>query len=392
MNNKLLNKPVVNQVNLEATINPTVFFTGKTKAFFVFGLVFVLLAVLLLPLTPTTGTSALSSFSVTPTVKANSVYYNLSGGALSLSITPTTTNQITTNDDWSGIASVEGYFGRNLTGTHGVDPQTVLGTEFTNNALPSIGNTQVNANKGNPSAYNAGGVTEFDTGTPIGIGFQGNVQANPYLVFYLNTTGRTNIKMSYTVTDLDSGSNNAISALALQYRIGDTGNFTNIPEAFIADATDGPNLGGRVTTINVTLPAAVDNQPKVQVRMITTNSANSSGSSTPDEWTGINNIVIGQLSPTAATVPISGHVTTPLGRGISGVRLSLTDSNGQIRTTASGSFGYYQFDDVQAGETYILEAKGKHYTFSQPLQVLNINEETTEVNFIANSEKKLRVF
>ncbi len=74
------------------------------------------------------------------------------------------------------------------------------------------------------------------------------------------------------------------------------------------------------------------------------------------------------------------------------VRLSLTDSSGQVRTATTTSFGYYRFDAVQAGETYILSARGKHYTFSQPLQVLSVNEEANEVNFIADSEKRIRDF
>jgi hypothetical protein len=98
------------------------------------------------------------------------------------------------------------------------------------------------------------------------------------------------------------------------------------------------------------------------------------------------------LAPTAATVSVSGRVTTISGRGIMNVRLSLTDSNGEVRTATTTSFGYYRFDDVQAGETYTLAASGKHYTFSQSIQVLNINEETNEVNFVANSEKRLRIF
>jgi hypothetical protein len=92
------------------------------------------------------------------------------------------------------------------------------------------------------------------------------------------------------------------------------------------------------------------------------------------------------MSPTAATVSISGRVMTASGRGIMNVRLSLTDSSGQVRTARTTSFGYYRFDDVQAGETYILSAIGKRYTFSQPVQVLNINEETDAVNFIADSK------
>lgn len=99
-----------------------------------------------------------------------------------------------------------------------------------------------------------------------------------------------------------------------------------------------------------------------------------------------------QLAPTAATVSINGRVASITGRGIRGVRLSLTDSSGAIRTATTTASGYYQFDDVQAGETYILSATAKHYTFSQPVQVLNINDEMTEVNFIANTEKRVRSF
>jgi hypothetical protein len=94
------------------------------------------------------------------------------------------------------------------------------------------------------------------------------------------------------------------------------------------------------------------------------------------------------VTPTAATVSISGRVMTSNRRGIRNVRLSLTDSSGLVRTATTTSFGYYRFDDVQAGETYILSAIGKRYTFSQPVQVLNITGDTSEVNFIANSERR----
>jgi hypothetical protein len=96
--------------------------------------------------------------------------------------------------------------------------------------------------------------------------------------------------------------------------------------------------------------------------------------------------------PTAATVAISGHVTSLIGRGITGVSLLLTDSEGNTRTAVSTAGGYYQFTDVQVGETYIISATGKRFTFSQSVQVLSVNEETSEVNFIANSEKRLRAF
>jgi hypothetical protein len=93
------------------------------------------------------------------------------------------------------------------------------------------------------------------------------------------------------------------------------------------------------------------------------------------------------LGTTAATVSVSGRVISTTGRGIGGVRLSLTDSQGNVRTATTTSFGYYRFDDVQAGGTYILSASSKRYTFSQPVQVLNINEETNQIDFIANPKK-----
>lgn len=126
--------------------------------------------------------------SLTTPASATSVYHHVASSSLRLRLTSATENMISSNDDRSNVPSVERYMGRNLTATHGVDPQTVLGTEFNSNALPDGNNTQINANKGNPSAYNAGGLTEFDKGDFLAFGFQGKVQANPYLVFYLDTT------------------------------------------------------------------------------------------------------------------------------------------------------------------------------------------------------------
>ena len=95
---------------------------------------------------------------------------------------------------------------------------------------------------------------------------------------------------------------------------------------------------------------------------------------------------------TAATVSLTGRVITQDGRGVSGVQISLTDSDGNARTAVTTSFGYYRFDDVEAGGTYVLSAAGKHYTFSQAVQVLNITQDMNAVDFIANFEKRIRSF
>jgi len=313
------------------------------------------------------------------TTKANGTYHSLSSGNLNFNITALTANQISTNDNWSGVSGVEGYFGQNLTATHGIDPQTVLGTEFAGDTLPTTP-TQINANKSNPSAYNAGGLAEFDSGTYLAIGFQGNVQANPYLVFYLNTMGRSSVTINYDVTDIDSGNNNAVSPVALQYRVGSSGLFTNLPDGYIADATDGPNIGGRVTTKSVVLPSNASNQPQVQVRILTTNAANSSGSSTPDEWVGVNNVVVSSLGPTVADISITGRVFGTYGRPESQATVTLTDMKGGIRYTRTNTFGYYRFVGVQAGDGCVLSVHSRRFQY-EPV-FITLLDDMSAVNFV----------
>lgn len=360
------------------------FRSDAVKAATAFVAVFSLLFALSVP-NPLIGDGKnLPSGGVVAPASASAVYYNFSAGGLWLNLSPSNTNMITSNDDWSGVASVEGYEGRNLTGTHGIDPRTVLGTEFTNSALPTTASTQVNANKGNPSAYNAGGITEFDRDDIyFAFGFQGNVQANPYMVFYLNTVGRSSVKVNYDVIDIDAGSNNSVSPVALQYRIGETGNFTNLPDGFVADATDGPNLHGRVTSKSVTLPAAADNKPQVQVRIITTNAAGTDGNSTPDEWIGVNNILITASLTTAGSATIGGRVVSPYGRGLANATVTMFDVFGERRTARANSFGYYRFADVPAGRVYYFQVNSKKYVFEEPIRVLSVEDDFGALDFYA---------
>lgn len=341
---------------------------------------FLLTAVMIAGLTCYEGTDSSNSYRVTPVVHAGGSYASLAAGNLSFSITPATANVITSNNNWTGFPSVEGYFGLNLTPTHGVDPQTILGTEFAGNTLPNSP-PQVNANKSNPSAYNAGGLAEFDSGPYLALGFQGNTQANPYLVFFVNTLGRSNVTITYQVTDIDGGSNNAVSQLALQYRTGPSGLFTNIPAGFIADATDGPNLSGRVTTKTVLLPTDAWNKPQIQIRLITTNAANTSGGSTPDEWIGVNNVIVSGVAPTAGPVEISGRVLSDAGRSIGGANVYATDETGSTRRVSTNSFGYYRFTGLVAGQTYILVATSRQYTFAP--MVLTPTDDLAGVNFVS---------
>ena len=85
--------------------------------------------------------------------------------------------------------------------------------------------------------------------------------------------------------------------------------------------------------------------------------------------------------PTAAGVSVSGRVVVGSGAGVSNAVVTLTDSSGITRTARTSSFGYYRFDDVEGGQTYVISIQSKRYSFTP--QIVNVIEETTEINFAA---------
>lgn len=87
------------------------------------------------------------------------------------------------------------------------------------------------------------------------------------------------------------------------------------------------------------------------------------------------------MGTTAASVSVSGRVLTNSRRGLSNAVVYLTDSEGDTRTARTNSFGYYRFQDVQAGQSVTVTVASKRYQFAP--QVLNINEEMSGVNFLA---------
>ncbi len=100
------------------------------------------------------------------------------------------------------------------------------------------------------------------------------------------------------VRDIDGSADNAVQPVALQYRVGTTGNFTNLPAAFVADATQAGSAT-LVTPVSAALPPVTAGQPIVQIRIITTDAVGS------DEWVGIDNISI--------TASVTPEPTNPIG-------------------------------------------------------------------------------
>jgi hypothetical protein len=89
------------------------------------------------------------------------------------------------------------------------------------------------------------------------------------------------------------------------------------------------------------------------------------------------------LAPTAAAVPVGGRVLTADGFGIPQARVTLTDSWGNERQAVTNSFGYYRFDNVAAGATYIFSVRHKSWGTMALTEVRNIQEESDNLDFIA---------
>ncbi|MGI8788257.1 MAG: LamG-like jellyroll fold domain-containing protein [Pyrinomonadaceae bacterium] len=99
--------------------------------------------------------------------------------------------------------------------------------------------------------------------------------------------------------------------------------------------------------------------------------------------TSLSPFAIGLNAPTAAPVSIGGRVLIAGGRGIRNVRVSLTDASGETRIAITNAFGYYHFADVESGATYILSVSAKRYRFENPTQVISVNEEIENADFVA---------
>lgn len=85
--------------------------------------------------------------------------------------------------------------------------------------------------------------------------------------------------------------------------------------------------------------------------------------------------------PTAANVSVSGRILTANGTGLRNAIVSMTDANGNTRTTRTSSLGYYQFADVEVGETYIVAVQSKRFVFSP--QVVAVNDNIADLDFTA---------
>lgn len=109
------------------------------------------------------------------------------------------------------------------------------------------------------------------------LGFLNSGSVDNSLVLALNTSGQQNIAFQYDIMTLrnpyNGGSNTRINEVTLQYRIGNSGGFTNVPGTLYQNDTTTQTTSGVTTPQNpvniaIVLPPACDNQSLVQLRWV----------------------------------------------------------------------------------------------------------------------------
>ena len=96
---------------------------------------------------------------------------------------------------------------------------------------------------------------------------------------------------------------------------------------------------------------------------------------------GVSAVNFSITGPSAASVTIQGRILTAEGRGIGRGRVTIIGPNGQSRTVLSGSFGYYRFDNVESGQSYVITVAKKGFAFDS--QAVTINDNLSGLDFIA---------
>ncbi|GAB3403449.1 Ig-like domain-containing protein [Massilia agilis] len=229
---------------------------------------------------------------------------------------------ITTANDWSGVPSIMGYRGDGLASS-GKDARLVTGDSTVVN---------VNPDQANPNTYTTGGVTEFSKLADPTVALQGSGTAQaPNLVLYLDASSRQDLHFSVDLRDIDGSGDNAVQQIVVQYRVGDSGAWTNVPGGYVADASTGPSLANLVTHLELDLPAAVNNQSQVEIRVLT---ADAFGA---DEWIGVDNLKVTSKAMAPDTSPPELASTSPLDGAIGvGPNADLVLNFNELVTLGSG--------------------------------------------------------
>ena len=84
------------------------------------------------------------------------------------------------------------------------------------------------------------------------------------------------------------------------------------------------------------------------------------------------------LPPTSAPVTV-GRVLRTDGFGIGSAAVTAVDQEGNVLRTRTNGFGYFIFDSVPSGRSYVISVNHKQFTFAP--QVVNVDDNILDLTF-----------
>ncbi|HQU83333.1 MAG TPA: M12 family metallo-peptidase [Pyrinomonadaceae bacterium] len=245
-----------------------------------------------------------------------------------------------------------------FTGTNAVGTVCAFGSCMTGELLPTVSRTMNFQLVARDNRAGGGGIRSAQTTVTVDAG------SGPFAVSSQNTAvtyaGGTAQTVTWNVANTTAA---PVSCANVNILYSTNGGIT-FPYVL---ASSTPNDGTQSVTIpNIATPAG-----RIKIQCATSC------------FFDINNVNITVNSPTAANAAISGRIATAQGFAINNATVVLTDANGNTRIAKTGSFGNYSFDGLQVGQTYTLTVSRKGYVFAQPSQLVTLNADLAEANFIA---------
>lgn len=110
-----------------------------------------------------------------------------------------------------------------------------------------------------------------------------------------------------------------------------------------------------------------------------------------------NNIIVGTgvfngqthayaMIPMATSVSVGGQILLSNGLGIDNAVVTISGGNLPAPITQrASSFGFYNFADLQPGQTYTVTVNVRRYTFAQTSQTVTPNSNVSNLNFVSSS-------
>lgn len=323
--------------------------------------------------TPLSGTYLADSYTVTPTTatRATGAPFSTSGSRPFSSAFSRDGNYYYTG---GGLSTVwAGFSADNSTGVLATLAGSPI-SAFTTGVRGYAGDSQgrlftVTAGDGTLRVFTtSAGTPAAVTGSPFATSFATFVDAelSPNEQYYVAVDSSTSQLISYGISGTGAATTVAQASIAPTNASTPNAFVFNTPGSFIFAANSSSRSVSRLSF----------NQSNGALIWLGTLPNNAVG--TTGFLAGI--AYVEALPPTSASGTLSGRVLSSIeGYGVKGATVVVVDSNGTSRTAITNAFGYYSFDELPLGATYILNASAKGETFDP--QVVTLTGDDSPVNF-----------